>query len=587
MLSNTHTDRIADTIKSAAASTEARFLDLGNHLGAAIDVLGKLTQTFDLLSSELQGSNLSEATQTLDLIKSRIAAVGDAPLSERDAITQLATLTVKLQQRVTLMEKAVGGIKMLAVNARIEAASIGEVGLDFIDFANEIGRTLRLAQISLEHLTHELSRIGNDLRGAAISQANLARVQSAAVLSIPVRLETSIGAIKDRGRRAVAAASAVTQKTRQVGHRISSAVAALQIGDTTRQRLEHVEYALRLADEILASGRGAAPAGPSDWASLTDAQRRDLATLCWRLEAAQLVDTADEFEHEVRRITASIQDLARDAQDILGLGTTAAGASNDRGGTFVGEVEDQVAEVGGLLDGLERAKQEADHVAASVSSATTRLVDHTGTLKFLEGDIRIMGLNTSLKCGRLGTVGRPLMVIAQELRAYANQIASDANAVAINLDKMIQVAGSLSGDSQRDNALDAAGVGVMMTDCVARLESTGESLANALVTLAQDTDGVSTLLLNTVARTSHHEELGSVLRQAAADLMTAVADAGGSDAGATAEADRLLDLIVRSYTMDRERKVYSQSSNGRPIPLTTNAPTIGSAGAPDLDDPFF
>ena len=27
-----------------------------------------------------------------------------------------------------------------------------------------------------------------------------------------------------------------------------------------------------------------------------------------------------------------------------------------------------------------------------------------------------MGLNTTLKCGRLGVVGRPLSVIAQELR---------------------------------------------------------------------------------------------------------------------------------------------------------------------------
>ena len=34
-----------------------------------------------------------------------------------------------------------------------------------------------------------------------------------------------------------------------------------------------------------------------------------------------------------------------------------------------------------------------------------------------------MGLNTTLKCGRLGDLGRPLSIIAQELRVYANQIA--------------------------------------------------------------------------------------------------------------------------------------------------------------------
>ena len=103
-----------------------------------------------------------------------------------------------------------------------------------------------------------------------------------------------------------------------------------------------------------------------------------------------------------------------------------------------------MAEVSALLDDATGARREADAVVVSVSQATGRLVGHTSTLRSLEEDIRIMGLNMSLKCGRLGTIGLPLMVIAQELRAYSSHIATESGAVTVHLDRMMAIAKSLS-----------------------------------------------------------------------------------------------------------------------------------------------
>jgi hypothetical protein len=564
MLSRDDFAKITDSIRSASASMEARFVNMGGRLGTAVDTIGTLTRTFDRLADELKGENLFGATQALSQIMSRVAALSRVQDDGRTTLGKLAGLTSGIERRVLQIGKAVGNIGMLAINARIEAVKIGSAGIDFAGFTTEIGRTLQLARTSLDLFTGELRGVDGHLRRAVTSQLELAQRQAATIRSVPLRLAASIDAITDRGERAVAAASAVAQKSRQVGQSISNAVMALQIGDITRQRLEHVDYALGVIAVILAPEGGAQRGRQDDWSGLTARQRDALAIECSGLLAAQVLDAADEFDHEVARILASIQDLATDAEAILQLGDAAVGATDDHRGTFIGEVKGQVAEVDALLKGLGAARRDADAVAVSVSEATTRLVGHAGTLWSLEEDIRIMGLNTSLKCGRLGDSGRPLMVIAQELRVYSNQIAVEASAVTAALDGMVSEAGSLSGGDQRETTADIVAVATIMAESVSRLQEAGESLADALATLAHDTEGVAELLRDTAARAVQHEELSASLRSVAANLANATMVADQGDASATAEADRMMELIMGSYTMQRERMVHDRHSPGRP-----------------------
>jgi hypothetical protein len=585
MTSQTNFAAVTASIRSVSASMEARFLDMGDRLGAAVETIATLTQTFDRLAAELNGEALLDATMKLSQIMARFIALARVHDDGRAAFTHLAALTSRIQQRVGQIGKAVDGIGMLAINARIEAVNIGNADLDLAAFTTEISRTLQLAQGSLEQFTGELGGVGNHVRLAAASQLVLAQHQAEAIRSIPVRLTASIDAITDRGNRAVAAALAVAQKSRQVGQSISDAVMALQVGDTTRQRLEHVETALGIVTRILTPPDDAKPAEPKwtgpkwtgpkpdapkwagpggDWSALSGPQRHALAALCGGLLSAQLLDAADEFDDKMREILSSIQALAAESEDILRLGATAAGAPDDRRGTFLNHVEAQVAEVGVLLEGLATARQQADGVAASVSEATTRLVSHTTTLTWLEEDIRIMGLNTSLKCGRLGTVGRPLMVIAQELRSYAARIAAEASAITTDLAALVEAAGSLSGGRQAESMADIADITAIMADSVAHLGTAGERLADALATLARDTEGVATKLRDTVARATTHEELSRIVRQAAADLGSTLADSLWEDDIVAPEADHMMALVMRLYTMERERIVHGRHARLRP-----------------------
>lgn len=568
-------DTVAKAIRAASISTDTRFLDIGRRLETSADILTALTRTFDTLSDEMKGDGLRLATQDLSQVARFVSAL--TPGGEAGAFRTLTALVTAIAGRLARMDKSIKGVGMLATNAKIAAAVIGDTSAEFMNFATEIRRTLGLAQASLDQFAAELAGVGRHLQAAAADQSALDARQATAIRTVPQRLAHSIGTVVDRGGRAGAIAATVGQRAQDIAKRIGLAVMALQVGDITRQRMEHVDYALGLVAEMVAQ---AGPLQPDGAAS------DDVATtagFCCRLQAAQLDDTADELAQEIGQILTSLRDLARDARDILNLGHDAFGASGSQRGTFVGELEGEVAEVDALLQGYGAARRQADEVAASVSEATTRLASQIGTMRALEADIRIMGLNTSLRCGRLGAIGRPLSIIAQELRLYANEIAVEASGVMGELDQIAAIAASLSGQARDTGAADTAAMADIMTRSIARLGTAGQNLAAALQTLDRDGETVVDLLQETVDRAAAHGEMGQVLRQAAADL--ALLAPGPHMGDVPARAEPLIAQMARSYTMARERQVLDRLAPGKnQAPAAMPGP---AATADDLEDIFF
>ena len=556
-------DRIAGAIKAASASTEARFLDIGTRLENSVETVTTLTRTFDTLSDELKSENLHRATRDLSQIATRVAALAQAQGTDVGVFTKLTELTAAIEGRVARMGKSVQGVSMLATNAKIAAAHIADASVDFAGFATEINRTLRLAQISLDQFAAELTGVSRQLQAAIARQSALDDYQTEAVRAIPLRLGRSVDAIDGRSKAAIKTASAVGEGTQRIGKRIGEAVMALQIGDITRQRIEHVEHALGLLVDVPPPSAGA------------------LTGFCCRLQSAQLADTADEFDQEVQRILASLQALAGDAREIVRLGHDAFGAKGDRQGTFLGELGEEVGAVSTLLDSFRSARAEADQIAVSISTATTRLVTHISAVRSLEADIRIMGLNTSLKCDRLGAIGRPLAIIAQELRVYANEIAAEASDVMTDLDRLVASAGAMSGRIEDDRAAEMASIAEIMAQSLSRLTIAGQALAGALGTLEHDGNAVAASLQETAVRTSVHEEIGRALRSAAAELADVAPGPVSEPAPVGPEAERLIERIAASYTMERERTVLDRQVPGRSHQRRPDTATT------DFDDILF
>jgi hypothetical protein len=554
-------DTIAQGLRSVSASIESRFLAIGNQLADAVATIDELTVTFDRLNGDLRGDTLRQATQCLTDVMTDIAAMAHAPDSAGSALPRLRALVADIQAHAANIAKSIHGIGILNINARIEAVAIGSAGDDFISFTNEITRTIGIAKDRLGDFDHELDQMKTRLNAAHASQQVLAQRQAAAVRSIPQCLSAGIDTLTERSVNATAAASSVARKYRDVSQRIGQAVAALQIGDSTRQRLEHIQDALTVAAE---------------WADAPASDRHALHSLACRLQGEQLQDTASQFALEMGNILGSFGDLAADTQEIRRLGLTAASAGE--GDTFLAAVQDQMDEVQTLIGELGSASQAADDVAASVTSAAQRLTGYTATLRSLEEDIRLMGLNTTLKCGRIGNAGRPLMVIAQELRLYARQIATESEFVAGCLGQVIGIA--CDGGLQHTGAGRVGTIADNMARSAERLQCAGRDLSDGMSALERDSIHVAGLLRDATETAGAHDALGKDLRTAAAALARA------EDAEPPPAAAGMLDDFARAYTMDRERMVHNRFAAAHEgLPHITMAEPEASADA--LEDCLF
>ena len=583
--------------------TERKFLAIGNSIEQAVAVLARLAATFEALVAAMQSDAVIKAQQSLALATAEAATRADAPANQAAALERLAQVTNAINVRITAMRQIARHVDILAINARLMSAGMGEAGDDFLGFAAEIRRSAKLAQDTLEQIGQELTNAGKQLAVARAGVLAFAERHGDALRTIPQRLAAAVETFRAREQLAATAATTVAARTADIHQQVSGMIVALQLGDITRQRIEHMQ---EVAAALLQLASPASLA-QSEWRTLSPGTIATLLQAGCKLAAAQLRDTASELDREAGRVAYGLSQLAADAQDIGGLGEQAYGAADQHHRGFMAELEENLRATEALFGGLRTAREETERHVADVLTIAQRLTGNIDTLRGLEADIRIMGLNTTLKCGRLGVIGRPLSVIAQELRDCGSHTAGHADAALVDLKLLAELAGTLGASEEMTGphggtemppgmtAMDGRathGAAVATSTLVARrieqlattrghfgddllgavdlLGSTGRSLSDALAGLDADSAAASLLLQAAARDFSVRQDLGEVLNSAAEDLSRIAADQAPQATTDTTSVERLLGRFAAIYTMARERDVHARSGGSRvqaPDPL--------------------
>ena len=480
------------------------------------------------------------------------------------------------------MHGSVKAVASLSICSKIATTDIRTSTIDFSTFADEIARTLDMTRSSLDSFAAELLPVHERVVAARATELTFEKRRDEAARSIPPRLLATVASINLPHRHAARASAAVgAEEWRAAGD--LNAIMALQIGDITRQRLEHTDCALGLISESEEAPVGMRRHEAAGEVELDADERNAFRTATCRLQSAQLLDAAQSFDRDVRQVIASLNGLAADARALRNLGSLAYGSSRRGHGTFIAELEVQVAEALQLLAGFGTAQAEASGVAESVSNATAGLCGHLATVQSLEADIRIMSLNTTLKCSRAGHEGLALSPIAQELRSYANEFAKEAGALMGEVETISEITGSLSRGRDAGAAPVVAEVTRAMQDSLATLRQERQTLGDALANLERDSDRVVALLVETVANLASHDEIGQALRQAATALAAMSAHQTFPLADLSPRVEQMLNLVASNYTMAIERRVHDQAL-GRPDQAPAGPATVADA---DLEDVLF
>lgn len=523
----------------AAAAAEQGFLAAGQSLEAAMGILDRLTRRFANFIAELSDEALGDTRRDLAAASTHVATLAEARRSDGTALDTLAEIVTLTEHRISALQPITSEVETLSLSARVVAGGMGLAAGDFMAFAGNIGNAAQQARTCLQQARVALAHVDRDLSTARTEARAFLQQHSQTMQAIPRRLAENLRSLAVQQQLAADAATAAHRQSDDAGRQVAQQIVALQLGDITRQRLEHVQAAAQL---------------------LTTPQHPIGGLL-----AAQLQDAADELLRDGARIESGLRQLAQTARAIGQLGAKVHGETSSGG--FLAALEADIRETAALLNELSAGDATTDRRMAAVLEAATALTVRLASVQSVQEDIRIMGLNATLKCGRLGLVGRPLAAVAQELRSCSGRFGVNAASVLQDLERLGSIATKLRDPSRQSKHAELAETTEGMLVPLRRLNGLEHELATALSDLQADADEVGRLAEAAVTQFAVHRTLAAMLRDAATDF------AAWNDGDAYDRA--VLDRIAAGYTMAREREVHARFA---PLP---------QAAADELEDVLF
>lgn len=560
--------RIADRLDELAAGLDMRFVAAGNALGLEYQMVEQLIAVLEGMTSAMNGSGGQLAiARLLDVARSltQLPALQRSRNAELDGIGRSGRSLIGVLDDV---RKTLDLLRVYGLNVQVVAADTG----GFTDFANQMTNKIEHSDSHVAALGEALKAMNAALPAARQAEQNLVAEFVKVLPMVPERLIREAGALRDYQADLAVQADRIATAARTVRGHVAEAIGALQVGDIARQRLEHLAAAARLVSEL--------PAGED--ALLV--QRRMAMLL-----AAQITDTTDQFQGETDRLVGSLRRILPQAKQLLDMSRTVAATGPAEGGaegggqTFLHRLKNGIAEMATLTGRLREADLQVDRIAAATSEAADGMVCRLAQMRRARRDVQLMALNAGFRSMRAGVNSRPLTIVTAHIHDCANVLDRQ-------VDQIDTLIGTLSASASRLGELRGqagSDAGEALSAALRTIDEGAAHIDTELAKVGEDAAQSLSVLEETIERVDCNDAMRAPLWRLAGEL-TQIAEQG-EDMELPPEAARLhasmLDRLVASYTMAREREIHA-AVTGQPIAAAT-APAGDETDDDLFDDALF
>ena len=302
---------------------------------------------------------------------------------------------------------------------------------------NSDGGTIDGLARSMRSVLGEVAGLVSDLAlRIAAGQAELRAVEQGAAALAEVAGAEALPALRDfaeliqvrsRDGRVARSARLVSKRFEALENRVGQVILHLQVGDAFRQRLEHVETILTMAE-----GCGTRP----------------VAGALRILAAAQLRAALEDLDGSSHKAVRHLSALARTAADIPRAGAIESLRSGGRDGlgalvSASGRIE---VVIGRLTETTHRLTGSSWGLADTLADAG----QDAGEAAEFERRMTVLGLNAILLASRLGPEGRAMEEVAQQQRNIARSIIDVMSRLRGDLEGVVSAAGDLHDSEDQD-----------------------------------------------------------------------------------------------------------------------------------------
>ena len=542
------------TLALMAAGMDAHFMRAGTTLASAIETIDRIITAIDGVTGALDESVAGIAVVNLQEVAAELADLPQVQ-QERDAdMVRVSGASRMLRDHIMEMRQALRVLHIYGLNIKIAAS--GEPA--FVGFVDSMGHRLAVGE---EHLEGFLTKL-KDLKDSvgAVQQAGrlVAKEARQVVPAVPDRLSEHAGALHQHLGTTAAMAQRVAVIARTVQGRVATMLGALQVGDSTRQRLEHVVSALQILDAASAA--------------LAPDARHEAAAVVQTMLAAQLEASAVDFDRDTRLLVDALRALSPDTTELLGVIESDTGSN---GRPFLVQIDKAVGEVASITRQLQDADGRSIAMLGMIGETVAELTGRLALLQRVQFDVQDIATNTRLLCRRHGDLGKAVSVVAGEVDVHAQSLGRAMSGIRQPLDELAMVNSALVA---KRAAADTRDLGSKLSDALAVIREGCQKTEAAVRVGGDDARQIMELLSAVGDEIGAEMALGGKMRDAAA-VLAAAPSLGDPSPAATAALMEVLPRIGALYTMAQEREVHAAA-----LPAHLAGPVSVATPAEDDDD---
>jgi len=531
-------ESIIAQLETARALIESRFSDAGLRLAGSLDMVGRLIESLDRLGVTLNAATVSQTTEELLSTADGLNALPAAQEGRVGYLTKLRSASGTLEAHIDEMRTTLRYLRAFALNVKITAGGTIRASDEFAGFAERMCDQLDLGVSQLDDLGEEIRSLTARLEGAKAFELGLGGKYKTLIPSVPNRLAVDAEAIQSHHSRIVKVAGSVAAIARDIQLKVGKALMALQIGDITRQRIEHVQLGLEVTAKMQRE------------ADLSEEGRDRAERRLLHLLADQMADIATDFETEAAKVMKGLAGMAQDTAQIL-IVHDLVDASGQGGG--LRGLENSLGDAGILVEDVTAAMANAHRISSGTVSAVEALTHRVDAIQRVKRDIQQMAINSSLRCNRLGEIGKPLSVIAIELSSHAGHLEEAADQTLGSLKTLSDLASDMDVSTHKDDKVDAARLNAVR----GRLRQAADVVEHDLAGLGSHSEATAQSLSSAIDQLSLKEDLGDALNAVALALAEAAGPAVDDMTDILDVVHEAMGEIGRCYTMARERTIHA------------------------------
>ncbi|SNX74890.1 hypothetical protein SAMN05878503_12730 [Cereibacter ovatus] len=532
-LSRSAIRRVAKQISGLACATEKAFLRAGSSLEQAIGRFDRLSIPLTNLLALVDAGEFADAAAEAARLEERALsfAANGGPLFDR--IAALAARSDVLNADLAAMRQVIRTMSIVALNARVTVASLTEqnTGLDVFTTA-ATSQVLEASGI-IGQISETVEVLGHRIQVAAAEAQSLSHLLGRNLGQTLAGLRLDMAAFEIELARTTTEGSVLVRHGDDFRRAITTAVLSLQIGDTTRQRLEHIAAFLEPSAGVLDVDPAA-------------------ARIILALAAGQLRDAHERHAAAIVTARCALRDSGQETAEIGRISARIATAPRHN-------LKHHLQRLRELLCDCRSAQGRLVDVAEGLSEGLNNLLQILGRMTGVEERMGMIGLNAVIACVQLGDEALALREISLQLRELAATSADRLRQINEGLSDMANEAGKTTADLSGNFRIDLdqlTQAGERVFNCLSRIETgiqtTGATIERERRMAERDVaagvsalDGHSSAFADLAGLTPELEFWSSLLSERDAGPETPQTMAGIRN-GYTMAAERLVhDTILR------------------------------------------